>query len=248
MISAIIITKNEEKNIKKCIQSVKWCDEILVIDSRSTDDTVGIAKKMGATVIVNEFENDFSKQRNIGLDKAQNDWVFYLDADERVSEGLAYEINNKITQNLENYEGFYVPRIDVMWEKQLHFGESQKRFIRLGKKGIGRWKGTVHEQWKMKGKVGTLQNMILHYPHQSIDEFLKEVNFYTDLRAKELYEQRKKSGTVQIITYPTAKFIENYIVRMGIRDGVAGMIVAIMMSFHSFLVRGKLFLLQNKSS
>jgi len=251
MISVIVLTKNEERNIVDCLESLSWCDEIIIVDDNSEDRTLEVAKKIGAKVFTRNLDNDFSKQRNFGLEKANGDWVLFVDADERVSEALALEIKNLIRstgsgQISNKYNGFYIKRRDFMWGKELRYGETGSIWLmRLARKDSGRWIGKVHEEWKIEGKVGRLKNEIIHYPHQSISEFLKEINFYTDLRAKELFEKGLRSNFISILIYPFAKFLSNYFLKLGFLDSIQGLVFASMMSFHSFLVRGKLWYLWN---
>lgn len=250
MVSAVVLTKNEEKNIVDCLETLVWCDEILVIDDNSEDRTVEIAQKMEAKVFAHSLNNDFSKQRNFGLSKAKGEWVLFVDADERVSTELRKEISDAISSRIwrkQNLCGFYIKRRDFMWGKELKHGETGNiKLLRLAKKDAGFWEGAVHEEWKVKGKTGELKNLLLHYPHQTIAQFLQEINFYTTLRTQELYQKRVKVRWHDIILYPKAKFIYNYFIRMGFLDGLPGFIFALIMSFHSFLVRGKLWLLWKK--
>ncbi len=248
MISAVILTKNEEKNIRDCIKGLAWCDEVIIIDDNSKDKTVEIARKLGARVLTHALENDFSKQRNYGLLEAKGQWIFFVDADERVSESLAFEITNRIRESpQESYDGFFIRRIDNMWGKKLLHGETGNiKLLRLVKKDSGKWEGQVHEVWKTKGVLGELKNPIFHYPHQTINEFLEEINFYTDIRARELYRKGVKAHWWSVIVYPKAKFLFNYIFKLGFLDGIPGLVFALMMSFHSLLVRGKLWQLWQK--
>lgn len=249
-ISAIVLTENEEKNIEKCLKSLRWCNEVIVIDDGSSDRTVNIAKEAGCKVY-NRYLDNFSNQRNFGLSKASGEWVLFVDADEIISEALAFEISNIIsawTNGVENkYKGFYILRIDIIWDKELKYGESGIKLLRLARKHAGKWKGVVHERWKINGLAGTLKNPIIHYPHQSIADFLKEINYYTSLRAKELYLNNIKSNIFSIIIYPLGKFIVNYFIKKGILDGTLGLVHALIMSFHSFLVRGKLWAMWDKN-
>jgi glycosyltransferase involved in cell wall biosynthesis len=246
-ISVVILTKNEEKNITECIKTLEGFDDIIVIDDASTDATVSIAKKLGVRLYERPMDDGFANQRNFGLEVAKGKWVLFIDADERLSSALNYEIHNQVNDSMSNYSGFYLRRIDKMWDRTLLHGESsQTRFLRLAKKSAGSWVGKVHERWILKGKVGILNHPLSHYPHPTIREFISEINYYTDLRAAELKEKNIKVRKSDIILYPFAKFIQNYFVRLGVLDGVAGLLQAIFMSFHSFLVRGKLWLMLQK--
>lgn len=244
MISVVVLTKNEEKNIADCLENLTFCNEILVIDDNSDDRTVEVAKRMKAKVFKHSLNNDFSTQLNYGLGKARCEWVFILHADERVSKELAEEIVN-FTKS--DFDGALIERIDYMWGKELKHGEvGGLKILRLGRKGKGKWIGKVHEKWNIVGRIGTLKNKFYHYPHPTIVEFLKEVNFATDIRSTELQEKGVKLSAHQIITNPLGKFLFNYFIRLGFLDGIQGFILAVMMSFHSFLVRGKLWQLNQE--
>lgn len=250
MISAIVLTKNEEQNIARCLDSLVWCDEIIVVDDKSSDKTIEIAKKYKTSIYSHNLNNDFSAQRNFGLSKAKNEWVLFVDSDEVVSDALAYEISSAIglkDQNLRSFNGFYIRRSDFMWGKQLKYGETGDiKLLRLGRKGFGEWEGMAHEKWKIGGPLGKLTNPLLHFPHKTLEEFLKEVNFYTDIRAEELKNKNIKVFLWSILLYPFGKFIFNYIIMRGFLDGMQGLVFAITMSFHSFLVRSKLWLKNEK--
>lgn len=246
-LTAIVLTKNEEKNIYDCLESVLWCDEIIIVDDFSEDRTLEVAKSINEEkikIFQHKLEGDFSSQRNFGLDKAESEWVLFLDADERVSQDLRAEINDVIIDETSKPKnsGYSIKRIDYMWGKELKHGETGDiKLLRLGRKKKGKWIGQVHETWQMEGKLGELNESLIHFPHQSIREFLSEINFYTDLRAKELYRNGKICKTRDIIFYPLGKFVKNYFVKLGFLDGLEGLIFALMMSFHSFLVRSKLW-------
>lgn len=245
-ITAVILTKNEERNIEECIKGLSWCNEILVIDDNSTDRTVGLAQKMKVTVLERSLNGNFSSQRNFALEKAKGDWVLFVDADERVSPSLAYEIQGKIAENVESIQGYFIKRSDTMWGKELKHGETgQIQFLRLGKKDAGSWIGRVHEIWEIQGKTARLKNSLSHLPHPNLTEFLGEINFYTTLRAQELFDKNTKALWWHIIVYPKAKFFVTFFLKQGYRDGIPGLLMAILMSLHSFLVRGKLWLLYN---
>ena len=247
MISVIILTKNEERNIAECLDGLDWCDEKIVIDDNSEDKTVQVAEKKGAKVYTHKLVN-FSDQRNFAIEKAKGNWLLYVDADERVSPELCFEITHHINVSIDNYSGFYIKRVDIIWGKKLKYGESQGlKLLRLAKKDSGKWTGDVHETWAVPGKKRLLINPLYHYPHQTIAEFLGEINNYTDIRSKELFKQNVKTNWFLIILYTKAKFAQNYFIKLGFLDGMPGFISALMMSFHSYLVRGKLWTLWQKN-
>jgi glycosyltransferase involved in cell wall biosynthesis len=247
MISAIVLTKNEERNIKDCITSLLWCDEVIVIDDNSIDKTLSIINHLSndkIKVFHRSLQEDFSSQRNYALQKAKGEWIFFIDADEIVSPSLQFEVMNTINSNLEKKNGYILKRKDFMWGRTINHGESTTtNFLRLARKGTGEWVGKVHEVWKVSGSVGHIQHVLEHYPHKTIAEFLKEINYYTNIRAIELYTCGKKVSMLGIVFYTSGKFLQNYFLRRGFLDGIPGLILAYIMSFHSFLVRGKLWLL-----
>lgn len=267
MLSAVVLAQNEEKNIERCLQSLKFCDEILVIDDNSTDKTIDIAKKHGATVYIRALKDDFSSQRTFAQQKAKHEWILYIDADEVVSEKLQSEINaifqdkreeikENNYKNPTNYQlpatdcsAFYIRRRDHFWGKPVIHGELSTAyntgFIRLVKKGAGEWRGEVHETYMTAMPTRRLDGFIEHYPHQSITSFLEEVNHYSTLRAKELYHAGHQPSVVELLLYPGGKFLYTYFLKQGFRDGAAGFVYSFLMSFHSFLVRAKLYQYKN---
>lgn len=247
MISAIVLTKDEEKNISQCLESLSWCDEIIVIDDLSTDKTGEIASSLGAEVYIHPLNNNFATQRNYGLSKALCDWIMFVDADEKVSKALASEIKNEILNIKNNNVGFYIRRQDVLWDKTLRYGEvGNIKLLRLARKGVGKWRRSVHELWEINGLTRTLKNPLLHYPHQNLSEFLNHIDFYSTLHTQQKYQDGEKSSLLKIIIWPKFKFIKNWIILGGFWDGVPGLLVAMLMSFHSFLAWSKLWLMRKQ--
>ncbi len=249
MITGVILTKNEEKNIKEALTSLSFIDEIIVVDDYSTDDTVKIVKEH-KSLKVKLFQrklDDFSSQRNFATTKATGDYIFFLDADERVSKALSKEILTAVEDT--TIDGWQVKRDDYMWGQKLRFGETANvNLLRLTKKGKGTWEGYVHEEWITPGKVSELKNSLTHFPHATISEFTREINLYTDLRANELHRNHTKTNAFEIIFYPAGKLLQNYFLRQGFRDGSRGFVMAALMSLHSFLVRGKLWQLNREKN
>ena len=249
MITAVILAKNEEKNIEAAIESVSFCEEIIVVDNNSSDKTAEYSKNAGAKVLRSGSKN-FSERRNLALQEARYDWILYVDADERVSEKLSKEIKSSVEKN--EYDVYYICREDYFWGKPVRFGEVRQAYtkgiIRLVRKGSGKWCGAVHEIYVPDCQTGTLVNKIAHYSHEGIADFLDTINKYSSLRASDL----KKKGTIfsghGLVIFPIAKFVYTFFLLQGFRDGAAGFVYSFMMSFHSFLVRSKLYLLTHSQS
>ncbi|MEK7633574.1 MAG: glycosyltransferase family 2 protein [Patescibacteria group bacterium] len=261
-LSAIVLAKNEEENIERCLKSLGFCDEIIVVDDYSTDNTlekIQISKskfqiKSKIQIFQRKLDNDFAEQRNFGLSKANNEWVLFVDADEEVNEELKKEINgldSRLRGNDKNiYDSYYIKRRDFFWNKELKYGEvrqiRQIGLIRLVCKNSGKWMGSVHEVFHTANKVGQLNGFLNHYPHPTLKEFINDVNYYSSIRAEELFNRGTKTNVFEIVFFPFGKFIYNYFLNLGFLDGPTGFTYAFMMSFHSFLVRAKLYQLINK--
>ena len=241
-ISAVILTKNNQNTLERTLKSVSFAKELLIIDDNSTDNTINLAKKYGARVLNRKLNNNFSPQRNFGLREAKEEWILFIDADEVLREELIKEIK-QLSES--NFESFYIKRRDIFWGRVLKYGELRSAYrqgiLRLIKKNSGEWEGQVHERFVTKKSTGYLKGFINHYSHNSIKEFIMDINNYSTIRAKELHKKGLKTNVFQILFYPIVKFKINYIFKFGFLDGVPGFIYSFMMSFHSFLVRAKLY-------
>ncbi len=247
MLTGIVIAKNEEGSIQRCLKTLTFCDEILLIDNGSTDQTIERAREISARIISDNTRNNFSLLRNRAACEAQGDWLLYLDADEEIS----LDLRANIKHELENpkADGYYLRRRDHFMGKILEHGELAKVYergiIRLMKKGSGAFRGSIHEEWETGGQISSLDGFIEHYPHQSLKQFLEHVNEYSQIRAEELLSNGKRTHVFEIIALPVGKFLYTYLVKGGAKDGIAGFIYSFMMSFHSYLVRSTLFIKQS---
>lgn len=285
MISAVVLSHNDCLNIERTLQSLIWCDEIIVVDDFSSDKTLETVHKVCKDikfvpykVFQRTLNDDFSAQRNFGLAKATGEWVLFVDSDEVVSKNLANEIKQvtstsssrvpPLTRDVaispdcgacpernegstsprnDKLNGYYIKRQDFLFGKWLRYGETAgTKLLRLAKKDAGTWVRPVHEVWNIKGPTGVLKHPLLHFPHPNVAQFLSKINHYSTLNAQYFYKTNAPSHAWQILVYPKAKFFLNYIIRLGFLDGTQGFIFAILMSFHSFLTRGKLWLLHHK--
>ncbi len=250
-ISLLLITKNEAENIKKWgswLTKLKLVNELVVVDGQSTDTTVTELKKLkskslSVKIIEGSNQSDYSTQRNLALSHCSNHLILWIDADEQPSRDMILFINRlKVDENT-NYS---FPRQDVFLGHQLKHGETANQsFIRLFHKNSGHFTGLVHEIWNSQLPVKATPHSILHTPNRNLRQFISRLNFYSDLRAKELFSSGTKVTIFEIIIYPLAKFFYDYIILLGFLDGTAGIILALCMSFHSFLSRAKLWTLLN---
>lgn len=248
-VSAYIITNNEEKHIKECIENLKWADEIIVVDSFSKDATVEIAQEMGCKVIQNKFES-FGKQRNFALTHCSYEWVITLDADERISPELKAEIEQQL-QSSPSADVFIAPRKSKFINQWISYSGwyPDYRHPILFNKNKAKYKDQlVHEDIDYKGKRVYFKGDILHYPYDSIRQFVQKSDLYTDLRAREMFEKGKKFRVLNLIVNLTAMFLKMYIFKRGFRDGLAGFILALLYSsFYTLMKYIKLWELENKN-
>jgi len=241
-ISVILIVGNEEKNIVDCLESIKWADEIIVVDSQSSDSTVELAHKYTGKIFVKEWQG-FAEQKAYSLSLAANEWVLSIDADERVSSALKTEIMNL---NFGECNGYKIPRENYFLGKRITTcGWDKDRQMRLFRKSKTRLSDNlVHEGFLVEGKTGSLKNHLIHYTHTSIESTLKKINTYSSLQAEE-YVKKKKSSASAIILHSIAAFLRSFISLKGYKDGVHGLMISMFNSVTTMLVYMKLWELQN---
>jgi len=241
-LSAVVLTKNEATEIVDCLASLRFCDDVLVVDSGSSDATRELARAAGARVVEHEFVT-FAESRNFGLDQALGEWVLSVDADERIPDALRDEIV-RVVNAPGGMRGFRVRLEDCFCGQWLRHGESARvRPVRLARRDAGRWTRRVHEYWDVAGAVGELSSPIHHFSHRSVGDFVTRLNSYSTLDAAEHFTNGVRVPAWHLLAYPIGKFGQNYIVRRGVLDGAMGLGFAMLMSFYSFLVRMKLMLL-----
>ncbi|MDR1434712.1 glycosyltransferase family 2 protein [Candidatus Endomicrobiellum devescovinae] len=249
-ISAYVLTKNEEKHIRECIESVKWADEIVIVDDFSTDSTVEISKSMGCKVVQNKFEY-FGKQRNFALTQCSNGWVICLDADERITPELKEEIEQEL-RSTPRADAFIAPRKSKFINRWiLHSGwyPDYRHPVLFNKNKMKYKDQLVHEDIEYNGKKVYFKGDILHYPYDSIKQFVKKSDFYTDLRSKEMFERGEKFKVLNLFVNPSVMFFKMYIIKKGFLDGLTGLILALLYSsFYTLMKYIKLWELENKCS
>ncbi|MFH1837574.1 MAG: glycosyltransferase family 2 protein [Candidatus Omnitrophota bacterium] len=221
-ISAVIITLNEEQKIADCIGSVKWTDEIVVVDGFSSDKTREVARNHGAKVYEREFD-DFASQKNYAIEKATGEYIFFLDADERAEESLAAEILKAVIK--QEYQGYYIPRKNIIFGREMKYGGHQgDKHLRLFKKDVSHFVDPIHEKVVVNGNVGMLSNFLIHYSTASISEYRDKMDLYTELEVKHLVQQNVKLGKFDKAWKPIVKFFKQYFMQKGFLDGKEGLV------------------------
>lgn len=225
-ICGLVICHNEEKNIEDCLKSILWCDEIVIADSFSTDNTLNIAKNYTDKIFQNEWKG-FAAQRKFALSKTDSEWIFSLDADERCTTELESEIKSIIFSGNVSEDGFEIPRKSFFLNKWIRHGgwypNYQLRLFRKSKAGVT--DRLVHESYSVNGSKSRLKNDILHYTVTSVSEFVTRINSYSDLSALEKYGKRK-TGFFQLLIFPGLAFLQQYILKGNFLDGKEGLMVS----------------------
>ena len=245
-LSILIITKNEEKFIKSLLTSLDFADEIVVVDSGSTDKTTEIAKELGAKVLFREFDYH-SAQKNWGLQQLKNDWVLILDADEKVSDELKQEIKSILNKRDIEEKAFWIRRKNFfMGEEVKYSGWQNDKVIRLLHKGFCKYDDKlVHEEIETNEKVGVLNNKLLHYTYKDFKTYFKKFQKYSTQKALIKNEKHEKVGFFHLAIKPGIKFFKHYVLHKGFLDGKVGLIISIMESFQDFLVYLKVWRIKN---
>jgi glycosyltransferase involved in cell wall biosynthesis len=238
-ITATIITLNEERNIARAIESLRCCDEILIVDSGSVDRTIELAQNLGARVVDAHWRG-YAGQKNWAAEQATHDWVLSLDADEALSEALEAEIWS-LKKSGPRHDGYTMPRLArYLGRWIMHSGWYPDRKVRLYDRRKGRWVGDfVHESVRVEGRVGHLDANLLHFTCESLSEHIKTMERYTTLAAQELAARRVGVPLSRMLLSPACTFLKTYLVQRGFLDGAEGLTIAYMAAFYTFLKYSK---------
>jgi len=247
-VTATIITFNEAANIQAALESLSWADEIIVVDSESTDDTVAIARDFTSKVIVRPWPG-YIAQKNFAAEQAAHDWIFSLDADERVTPELAVEIKATLARPSSS-AGYRVPRVTFhlgRWMRSTDWYPDYQ--LRLYDRRRARWSGKyVHESVKADGPVEDLKSELQHYAYRDLAHHFQTMDRYTTLAARQMFEDGRRAGFFDLAIHPPAAFVRNYILRGGFKDGVPGLIVSAMNARYVGLKFAKLWELCSPST
>jgi glycosyltransferase involved in cell wall biosynthesis len=234
-VSVIVTTFNEETNIADCLRSVSWADEVLLVDSFSTDRTVELARPFPVSILQREYYGS-AAQKNWSLDRVSHDWVLIIDADERVPEALAREILTLLCSE-QPVNGFYIRRENVFLDKVIrHSGWSTDKVVRLFRREKGRYPNRrVHADLEIEGPVPVLANAFLHYPFRSFDQYFKKFLNYAEWGAAQAFRDGRRAGVVEIAFRPGWRFFRMYFLQAGFLDGLHGLVLCALQAFGVFL-------------
>lgn len=245
-ISAIVRTWNEENNLEECLESISWADEIIVVDSHSTDRTIEIAKKYNCRILVRDWPGHIA-QSQFATDQSSNTWVLSMDADERVTPELRDEI---IALDLANsaHDAFDMPRRHFFMKRWIyHSGWYPDRKIRLFRKDRCRWGGyNPHDVVMVPGSLGRLKNDLIHYIYRDISHFSSTKNSYSTFTARDHFKNGRKARLIDFTLRPIYAFLYRYFIRLGFLDGLAGVVICVEEAHGVFLKYIKLFELKHK--
>lgn len=231
-VSVTVITRNEASGIGRMLESVRWADEIVLVDSGSEDDTVQIAKSAGARVLHRDFD-DFASQKNFAQLQARNDWILNLDADEICPPALAREIQN--LPPAAGPSGYYLPRRNYFQDRWIrHCGWYPDYKLRLYERSCGSWHGKVHESIKLKGETGRIQIPIEHRTYKGFERYLSTVVLYSRMAAEQMNDEGKRAGVLDLLLRPPAVFFRKYLLQGGLLDGRPGFVISALTAYGIF--------------
>ena len=249
-ISVIIITQNEADQIRECLKSVTWADEIIVVDGGSTDNTVALCREYTSHVLENPWPG-YARQKQFALDHATRSWVLSIDSDERVSDPLMNEIKDILKNPSPQIDGYYMPRLSTFLGKPIRHGGwypgYQLRLFRREKTTVRQ--SRVHEGFLVDGQCGHLKNDLLHYTHHTIEASLSRMNRYSSLEAEDRWEsgRGRRVAWLEILTHPLSAFLRQFIHLRGFKDGMHGFILAVVTSMVKMALYLKLWERQQQS-
>ena len=246
-VTVTVITRDEASNVAAALKSVSWADEIVVVDSGSTDGTVAIARQHASRVEVRDWPG-YSAQKNYAADIASNDWILSLDADERVTPELADEIRHTL-QSEPAAHGYRIPRVTWYLGRWIRSTDWYPDYqLRLYNRRAGKWNGRrVHESVELQGAPGVLRHELQHYAYRDISHHLATIDRYTTLAAEQWLAEGRRTSGLEMLVHPRLAFLRNYLLRGGFKDGAAGLLVSRLNAYYVFLKFAKLWELQQRA-
>lgn len=241
-LSVTVITLNEEGNLRECLEDVRWAEEIVVVDALSTDRTVAIAKEYTDRVFLNPWPGH-QEQKNFAIERASHEWVFSVDADERVSPALRAEIE-AVLSDPQAADGYNLPRKNLFLGRWMHHGGwYPDRVLRLFRKSRGRFGGiNPHDRVRLQGRLGHLGEPLLHITYRSLSQYIEKQYAYACIGARERIARGgpRRPGVGAMAGRPLMKFLEAYVVKRGFLDGFHGLLTALFAAYFAFVRQAKI--------
>jgi glycosyltransferase involved in cell wall biosynthesis len=238
-LSVVVTTKNEEDKIARCLESVKWADEIVIVDGFSTDRTVEICRQYTDKIIQHKCDGNFDKERNLGIDNATGDWVLQLDADDVVTDRFRQEIEKILSKETVEFNAYKFRRKNFFLGHFMRWGGWYHYSLHFFRRGYARYRGKIHETLIVNGKIGRIEADVEHYPYKSISQFIERHNSYSNRVAQAILEQKGvlSQGKIKynLTVKPLKLFWKFYIKKKGFREGTIGLIFSVLFAWVHFL-------------
>jgi glycosyltransferase involved in cell wall biosynthesis len=240
-LSVYMITYNYARTVGRALESLKWADEIIVVDSFSTDKTVEICRKFTDRVFRRTWPG-FRDHYQYAADLTTRPWAMFVDADEEVSRELAQEIRKVVNENGDDVDGFIVDRETYYLGRWIRYGGwYPDGEVRLYRKEKGRWEGGLHAKVVVSGKVGSLTHPYLHYPYRDISDQIQRADRYSGIAAQDMLQEGERFSLLKLIFHPPFRFVKEYLFKLGFRDGVPGLVIITAAMFYVFMKYAKLW-------
>ena len=242
MVSACVIVYNEERNLRRCLESVDWADEIVVVDAFSEDLTLEIAREFTDRVFLNAWPGHVA-QKNFALDRASHEWVFAIDADEEVSPELRESVLLVVREDDDRYQGYRVARrVHYLGRWMRHCGWYPEYRLRLFRKRAGRWTGVnPHDRVAVEGATSRLEGDLYHYPYENLSAHFGTIGRYAEIWAREMSARGRRFRWTDLATRPLFRFFRMFVLKLGILDGIAGLVASGMGAVYVFAKYAKLW-------
>lgn len=241
-VSAVIVCCDEEENVERCLQSLAWADEIVVVDSFSQDRTVELCRKYTSRIFQMEWSG-MIRQREYAVSLAQNEWVFAVDADEVVTETLRNEVLKRLSEDKNDNSGYYIKRHSHYLGRWINHGgwypDFKLRLFRKNKVYVGG--ENPHDKCFVHGRTARLKGEMIHYPYRNISRQLRTIDTYSDIVSERLFKKKSAFLLVKMFFKPPVKFLETYIYKLGFLDELPGFVISVLSSYYIFIKYAKLW-------
>jgi len=243
-VSVYVLTFNNRRTIERCLKSLHWAEELVVVDSGSTDGTYEFCQRYTEKLYRKEFQGH-RDQYQFAADLTTRHWIMFVDADEEVPPGLVEEIRKVLKDGAEGIDGFFVYRQTFYLGKWIRYGGwYPDGEIRLYRRDKGRWEGGLHAKIQVDGKVSVLKNKYLHYTYRDISDQVQTIDKYSKIAAEDMAESGEKFSLFKLLFHPPFRFVKEYLLKMGFRDGLPGLIIIVSTMFYVFIKYAKLWEIQ----